>query len=135
MTRKKRVLLLICSGFLASLIGCSHKSVQSQQSNALPNEQLTRDGIRKDVESHVNDVQTCYAQILNDEPQSQGQIIVQWTIGAGGKVVDAGIKSTELHSPKLEDCIVAKVKTWTFPAPPTGQLQVISYPFLFRAVD
>ena len=123
------------SAILALVISCSHKPTQNENPGPIPNETETRAGIRASVESKVGEVEECYSKILNDSPQTQGKVVVQWTIGDGGKVVDASIKSTELHSQQLEDCLVGKVKTWVFPAPPNGQLQVISYPFMFRAVD
>ena len=66
-------------------------------------------------------------------PELAGTVAVQWTIGSDGQVARASVASATpetLLETDLDACLVQGVKTWVFPAPKAGEVQVI-YPFVF----
>lgn len=60
-------------------------------------------------------------------------MVLEWTIGAAGRVVAAKTKSSTLSNAAVEACILSSLKTWTFPSP-KGGVVIITYPFLFNSV-
>lgn len=59
------------------------------------------------------------------------QIVIEWDIAGDGSVSKVGVKSSALKNEAVESCIVDKVKALKFLAPPTGNVEHISYPFIF----
>ena len=96
---------------------------------------IDKEAIRRVVQANLKQIKACYEKGLNREPGLYGKIVIQWTIGPGGKVLEAGIKSTTMNSSDVENCSVARLKTWKFPEPPAGEVAVVSYPFVFQAQE
>jgi hypothetical protein len=96
---------------------------------------IDREAIRRVVRANIGQIRACYEKALNQDPSLYGKIVIQWTIGPQGQVVEAGVKSTTMNSPAVESCAVARLKTWKFPVPPTNELPVVSYPFVFQAQE
>ncbi len=62
----------------------------------------------------------------------EGEVVVDFTIGAQGEVVSSSIKKSDIDNAALKTCMLEKIKTWRFPAP-KGAVQVkVSYPFRFK---
>lgn len=96
---------------------------------------IDKEAIRRVVQANLKQIKACYEKGLNREPGLYGKIVIQWTIGPGGHVLEAGIKSTTMNSSEVENCSVARLRTWKFPEPPAGEVAVVSYPFVFQAQE
>jgi outer membrane biosynthesis protein TonB len=59
--------------------------------------------------------------------------VIQFVVGGKGTVQSALVKETTLGSPQLEQCVIARVKSWTFPIPHGGGVVTVSYPFHFAS--
>jgi hypothetical protein len=105
----------------------------TSRSVAAPQGSIDREAVARVINSHLNEVHSCYERALLKDPGLAGKVVLEWTIGAGGKVVAAKTKSSTLRNSAVEACILSSLKTWVFPAP-KGGLVIISYPFIFNSV-
>lgn len=98
---------------------------------------LNKDSIRTEVRRHIDDVRECYVQGLAVDPELNGRVEIQFTIGPQGAVVVAIVASDGLPATGsgVADCIVEVVMTMRFPAPPGGGNAVVTYPFLLEPDD
>ena len=94
---------------------------------------VDREAVARVINSHLNEVHGCYERALLKDPGLAGKVVLEWTIGAAGRVVAAKTKSSTLRNASVEACILSSLKTWTFPAP-KGGVVIITYPFLFNSV-
>ena len=95
---------------------------------------ISPDFIRGVVRAHLHEIQACYAEGLARRPDLAGRISMRWTIAESGSVVDASVQSSTLEDPMVEQCMVARVRTWTFAATARGTI-TIHYPFELRPSD
>jgi pSer/pThr/pTyr-binding forkhead associated (FHA) protein len=93
--------------------------------------QLSREAIQQVVGQHMNDVQACYERQLITSPGLSGKIVFDWVIEMSGGVSSARQASSSMASPAVATCILALIRTWRFPSPVGGSVQV-RYPFVFR---
>jgi len=64
------------------------------------------------VQSHTRALQDCYKQELKYDPSISGKIVVRFIIDSDGNVKDAFIASSTLNSPRMEECILNRIKRW-----------------------
>jgi len=85
------------------------------------------------VKAKMPEVNGCYDAAMKDNAEEiNGTVNVAMVISADGKITESKVKDTTTKAPKLDQCIVEKVKTWTFPKPnPAGEVAII-YPFVFE---
>jgi len=92
---------------------------------------LDRGAIQKVVNAHMSQIQRCYEVQLLKNPGLSGKIVFDWVISPSGGVSSARQVSSSLASPMVSTCILALIRTWRFPQPVGGAVQV-RYPFVFR---
>lgn len=92
---------------------------------------LDRGAIQKVVNAHMAEIQRCYEVQLLKNPGLSGKIVFDWVISPTGGVSSARQVSSSLASPMVSTCILALIRTWRFPQPVGGAVQV-RYPFVFR---
>lgn len=90
---------------------------------------MDKEEIRKVVKDHLKDVHSCYQSRLRMNPKLMGKLVLEWEIWNNGAAHEIEVKKSV--DPKLDMCIVDKVKTWQFPLPPKGMVGRIEYPFVF----
>lgn len=64
------------------------------------------------VQSHTRALQDCYKQELRYDPTINGKILVRFVIEPDGGVKEASIISSTLNSPRMEECILNRIKRW-----------------------
>ena len=64
------------------------------------------------VQSHTRALQDCYKQELRYDPTINGKILVRFTIDPDGNVKSASLISSTLNSPRMEECILNRIKRW-----------------------
>ncbi len=64
------------------------------------------------VQSHTRAIQDCYKQELKYDPTAKGKVVVRFTINPEGIVTSAAIVSSTVNSPRMESCIISRVKGW-----------------------
>jgi hypothetical protein len=90
--------------------------------------------IRKVIRSHIDEVKRCYESELEKNDTLAGRVLVQFSIGANGKIIASMLTETTLGSPVVEKCIVDAVRGWEFPKPERG-IMVVTYPFILKTVE
>lgn len=79
--------------------------------NTMAKTRSTQDVLRI-VQSHTRALQDCYKQELKYDPNVNGKIIVRFILDSDGNVKEASIASSTLNSPRMEECIVNRIKRW-----------------------
>jgi hypothetical protein len=92
---------------------------------------LDREIIQRVVRRHRRELFFCYQTQLQQDPTLEGRVVVKFTISGNGSVIAAMTKSTTMNNRTVESCLTRKIRHWTFPAPSTGALVTVNYPFRF----
>ncbi len=82
------------------------------------------------VKEHTDEIRACYEAELKNNKDLAGKLDLSWTVGPDGAVTDVVAKENTLNK-AVEDCVVAAITKWTFPAPKNGGKVQIDYPFVF----
>jgi hypothetical protein len=90
---------------------------------------LDEDIIRRTIRGHVNEVDACYREALNEQPDLAGEFVVDFVIAGTGKVQSVSVKSSSLPDDTVATCTAAAIEGWTFPKPPRGNVKV-THPFV-----
>lgn len=93
---------------------------------------LDREVIRRVILSHRAQIRYCYEKELAQQPGLAGKLLVEFVIGADGRVTTARAAEDSMDNAAVGRCIVSRVKGWTFPKPKGGGVVVVTYPFLFK---
>lgn len=104
---------------------------------ALPEEVAVETGLDKDqiaavIQKNLGQVRFCYEQGLQIESSLNGRVSVDFTVSPQGKVSRAVVQNTTLNAKAVEECIMMRLKTWTFPLPRGGAEVKVTYPFILR---
>lgn len=95
---------------------------------------LDRDQIAAVINKNKGQIIYCYEQGLQGQPSLNGRVSVAFIIGANGRISTAKVAQTSLRSAQVENCMLAKMKSWQFPHP-VGNVNVdVLYPFELRRV-
>jgi TonB family protein len=84
---------------------------------------LNADALNEELRRRVRDVRRCYERVLAEEPNLGGRVVLQFTIGAGGRVDDARLVENEVGT-RVGDCIEERVRRWRFDPPDGGSVTV-----------
>jgi TonB family protein len=95
---------------------------------------LDKELIRRIIRRHINEVKFCYEKELTRQPNLQGRVMVQFTIGATGQVISSVVQSSTMGNAVVEQCIAGAVRRWEFPKP-QGGIVIVTYPFVLKASD
>jgi outer membrane biosynthesis protein TonB len=124
------------SGYGTGTLGAKkNASLVAGDTEATFSNGIDKEAIRRVVQENLKQIKACYERGLNHNPGLYGKIVIQWTIGPGGKVLAASIKNTTMDSSEVENCAVSRLRTWKFPEPPAGEEAEVSYPFVFQAQE
>lgn len=93
--------------------------------------ELDRETYRRKIRENFSDFKVCYEEGLKKQPALEGKIVLDWYIDGSGAVTRAIVKSSTVKDEKVGTCMVDKLKTIKFPAPPEGTEAKIEYPFVF----
>ncbi len=99
---------------------------------AAPQGPLTLDAIRDVVHEHRAQIKQCYERSAAKKKNLSGKLVVRFVITEQGSVGECAAKETTLADDGVSACVVAEVKTWTFPRPKHGPA-AINFPFHFGA--
>jgi hypothetical protein len=92
---------------------------------------VDKKGVAATIRRRQDAFQACYETALKANSKLQGKLVVEFTIGDGGKVTDARVVRDGLNSAEVSTCVVATLKRIRFPAPSDGEV-TISNSFVFQ---
>jgi hypothetical protein len=96
---------------------------------------LDKDQIAAVINRNKGQIIYCYEQGLQNVPDLMGRVSVEFVISASGRISTAKVAQTSLGSKLVENCMIAKMKSWQFPKP-VGSVNVdVLYPFELRRVS
>ncbi len=97
---------------------------------------LPKDVINEVVQRHRSEIRACYDAALQRNPGLRGKVVVAFNIAPNGIVQSASVKESTLGDSALGNCIVARVKSWTFPKPEAPVVtEVSAYPFYLNPAN
>lgn len=94
---------------------------------------IDREAIRRVIRENIRAIRTCYERELQRKPDLYGKVVLGWHIEEKGRVTKTWVVSNSLGSDEVAQCILSRLKTWTFPEPPGDQVAQVSYPFVFSS--
>ncbi|MCK5799948.1 MAG: energy transducer TonB [Deltaproteobacteria bacterium] len=97
----------------------------------LPTGSLAPEEIYRVVRRNRRAVRFCYERQLIKEPTLHGKVLVNFIIDRDGSVREVRVDDSTLKNVEVEDCLLARIRSWVFPAPRGGIVNV-RYPFVFR---
>jgi hypothetical protein len=86
------------------------------------------------AKDHLEDMSVCL-KANKGKDFKQGLIKFEIVVGTDGKVKEAKVAESNTKLPKLDDCMVNKVRNWGFPKPDRGGEAAFHYPFMFNNSD
>lgn len=86
--------------------------------------QLDAHVVYRILRRHVASIRYCYEKELIQAPTIAGEVRVAFTIAPNGAAVGASVASSTLQSAAVESCLLARVRTMTFPEPEKGVVLV-----------
>ena len=81
------------------------------------------------IHGHLEEVRYCYSRGLAVDPKLQGNIVVRFTVGGGGKVLASSVSSSTIADDNVEACVARAVCRWVFASPAGNNNVVVTYPF------
>jgi outer membrane biosynthesis protein TonB len=89
--------------------------------------------VKKIVFAHRATIRACYERSLTRVPKLHGRLEVTFVIGPDGKVGSADATDGSKLDPELTECVLAEVRSWSFPAPKAGGKCVIARHWVFMS--
>lgn len=71
-----------------------------------------------------------YNRLLQENPNLQGNLIIEFTISPKGKVIKSNILTSSFGNPAFENALIQTIGLWTFPSSKEGETTVL-YPLSF----
>jgi len=95
-------------------------------------DKLSRSAITNVVQQKTNAIKRCYERALTEDESYGGTVEIGWKIQTDGRVAAATVIDAAKRNATAENCLVAEILTWQFPAAsePTA---VGVYPFVLDA--
>jgi len=91
--------------------------------------QLDKDAVASVFRRRRSAVRRCYEESLRTNPNVQGKVTIQFTIGTAGRITTISVTADTTGDSKVADCIMRNVKSWRFDPPERGSV-TFSYPFV-----
>ena len=89
-------------------------------------EGLSREAIRKLLESHIPSLRACCKQASGSKKELKGKCVFRLVIDQTGRVTEVSVVKSDLKNRAIEKCIIKKLKNIVFPAPAGGRKGVIT---------
>jgi TonB family protein len=124
------------TGGTGRLGGKAEHAVQLVSENVQVLSGLPKDLINAVVQRNRAQIRACYDAALQRNPNLRGKVTVAFTIDPNGRVTYAGVKESTIGDSGLENCIIARVKSWQFPKPEAPVVtEVSAYPFYLNPAN
>jgi len=85
------------------------------------------------IRDNRNMFRYCYERQLQVEKDLQGMVKLMFVISPTGTVASAIVKDATLKNAAVQECLVSRMRSLTFPKPLGGGIVVVNYPFVFRS--
>ncbi|HSN98214.1 MAG TPA: AgmX/PglI C-terminal domain-containing protein, partial [Candidatus Nanopelagicales bacterium] len=89
---------------------------------------LPKEVIQRIIRRNINQIRYCYERGLQTNPNLEGKVVVEFTIGKDGAVVAARDKGSTLQDKAVASCVVGRFLRMQFPQPAGGGIVIVTYP-------
>ena len=86
------------------------------------------------IQSYIGGLKYLYNNALKKDPSLRGKVTVRLVIAIDGKIKEAGLMSSTLNAPELEEAIINRVYKWRFTEMQEGEEFITNYTFDFTPV-
>ena len=93
--------------------------------------EIDKAAILRVLERNKAKFENCFQVAVNQKPSIQGTLRMQWKIYPKGNARQAKALSDQLGSRYLSRCVGRVLERLNFPAPPAGQIPLVTFPFRF----
>lgn len=77
----------------------------------------------------------CYAPILEKDPNTRGEMDVQFTVSAStGKIIAAIVRESTMKNAEVKNCVESKIRAWRFD-PHKGKESVVRFSLVMVGVN
>ncbi len=77
------------------------------------------------IERHINELRFCYEQSTG---AAKATVILKFVVSRTGPVQVSWVEQSDTGDAKLDACLAAAVRRWSFPAPSGGGIAVVTFP-------
>lgn len=89
--------------------------------------------VRNTILKNNKSIQECYLKHLEQkEAKTSGKLQIDWQIAPSGETLSPQVVASTMNSKALEECVLNKVKTFSFPPPPSEKPIYTTFTYLFR---
>lgn len=92
---------------------------------------LSQKVVGRYIERYWSRFKFCYERELAKNPNLYGKVTCTFTIAGNGRVSEASVLQSTMHSTTVEHCLLRTVRQIRFPPPKGGGEVIVTYPFLF----
>lgn len=89
-----------------------------------------REGIRRVIKQHLNEIRFCYERGLLQDPALTGRVVIRFRFNPAGLVTESTLAETTLPGREVGTCITEAFRRWLFPAMNTDV--EVTYPINLR---
>ena len=89
------------------------------------------ESIMRTVIKEMGGLRTIYNGYLENDPDLNGKIVVNFTIEAPGEVSEITVKESTIGNQDFDKEVCSEIKTWRFEKIEGSESQTITYPFVF----
>jgi TonB family protein len=93
---------------------------------------ISKEPIAKVIRRHFSEIKFCYERMLQQKPELEGKVVLNFTFDGTGSVVDAAVSESTLEEPNVEECMLARVRRWKFPVQPGAGIVSVNHPWIFK---
>ncbi|MBT3223050.1 MAG: energy transducer TonB [Proteobacteria bacterium] len=93
---------------------------------------LDRSDIASVVNSFMHQIRYCYQRELAKDDTIEGTVMIKFVIDKEGHVQQANVASSTMGNEMVENCLVARFKSFLFPKPAGGGIVIVKYPLVFE---
>lgn len=90
----------------------------------------TKEAIRQVIQAHASEVRACYEARMIQPPYPRGRVRTRFALDSAGRVAHSCVLESTVGDPKIDQCIVDALLTWTFKRPPNAGWTHVEYPWV-----
>ncbi|TGK44686.1 AgmX/PglI C-terminal domain-containing protein [Leptospira andrefontaineae] len=92
--------------------------------------------VNNTISKNTGKIQACYNKFLESKPIiTDGKVVVDWQVEPDGDPYRPEVVQSDFADQSFGECIVAEIKSWNFPEPPTGRKTYVFYKFFFKKTE
>lgn len=89
--------------------------------------------VKNTIVKNAKTLQECWFEFLKTNPElKRGSVYLDWSIKTDGTPMSVEVIRSDFNNEPMNQCLTAKIQTFTFPPPPFDQTKYIEYTLSFE---